>query len=154
MKNYKYTDKLLLLLAVGNFLIIVPSLYTFWGALGIMRIPHTDNISQFIGYILSHAVIETLLFVFFAWFFYKRRGFMLFFYIPYRVFSLPIAIYALIFYWQNNPTWSFIDSKIYCWWSIILFLIALLTLISMMIETDYPELRRKIKNSYQRLFSN
>lgn len=152
MVNYRYTNKLLFWLGVGNILIIGLSLWTFWKGFRIALAPIPGDGTVLFVSLLFNAIIENVLSFSFAWLFFKQRGFALFFYIPYMATSIPMSIVILYSYWKDNdPTWSYLDSKVYTWWSIILFITALGTLASMLIETNYPQLKRKIHLSLDRI---
>lgn len=144
MHNYKYTDRFLIALALGNVLIIPLAIWIMWWPLSLSLAAHEGSVTAWTTGLLTQLGVWLTILIFCTWAILKRWRFVLFFYVPYLARDFFISTYVLISYWQNNDTgFGFLDSKIYSWAQIILFLLALLSLISMFIETDYQGLNQK-----------
>jgi hypothetical protein len=142
MRPYKYTDKLLYALAIGNILIIIPSIWGVWLGLSIFWATEGDG-NQLLITILMSASQWLIILVFTAWAFFKRWRLVLLLYVPYLSTMIPVYISALIQAWEQNDGWNFLNSRISGYSYVTLWLLSLIVLIVMLIETDYGSLQNK-----------
>lgn len=138
------TDKLFLVLALSNILMVAPSLWALWLPLSIAWTPHQGSVSEIVTNVILYSLIWFLVLGFTTWAFFKRQKIVLFLYFLYLSYRMPMYIYALMQFFENDNTgWSFLASRVYTWFYIVLWLLTLITFITMLFETDYRSLRQK-----------
>lgn len=137
MKLYRYTDKLLILLAIANILILLPQIWVLWFPLQIVFWPHTGDATQYVLNILIHGLgIGFIISTVTAYAFFKRWRWLLFLYIPYCFWMLSFILPALKMYDDPRTDSSFyLPDKVYNWSLLALIALTLLTTLIFLIET-------------------
>lgn len=149
MFRYKYTDKLLFFLAVTNALMFIPSIWGTWWELSFVLLAQGDK-SQVLTTVLLSSIQWYLMLGFAVWAFFKQWHWFLFLYVAYLSRMVPMTIVMLIDYWKDNDNLAFINSSVYSYCYIFLWLLGLITMITMLIELDYDSLIKKWRWIFRR----
>lgn len=142
---YKYTDKVLPILAVAS-LIMIPIL--IWSVWQVLDMAISGKAYAFIQTLFIHVLaIEILIFGFSALAFLKRWRWILLFYIPYSAYMLPELITNIIDYFKHQQFNSvfYFPAKLHEWSYAILLLVICLTCMLFLIEA-YQGKRRGFSN--------
>lgn len=138
MKKYRYTDNLLLVLAVGNLAMIGPLIWAFWFMLSLAFNPHEGDAATYVLNILIHGIgIELVILVASAFVFFKRWRLALLLYIPYTMYMLPRLIEAVIYYYKSQAltdTVFYLPAKVHTWAYTTLLGLTIITLFVFIIE--------------------
>lgn len=139
MRHYHYTDKLLRILAIANLLAFIPFIGSLW--FPILLIYHTqgDTGPMWITF-LSSTVEGFLVLSIAAWAFFRRLRWVVVAFVLYLSRLIPIYILAMIQDWKDHVMMNFLGSVIYTYCYIFLWLLGLITIIVMLIETNYKNL--------------
>lgn len=136
MRLYNYTDKFLLALGIANLWMFVPTILSIWQEYSFVFAGQGDR-SQILGIVLISTIKWLVILIFTTWAFFKRWHWVVALYVLYLSVLVPATITMLLQYWKENNNLNFLYSAIYGYTYIFLWLLGMVTLIIILIETDY-----------------
>jgi len=151
MRRYYYTNKLLFILAIYNLWVVIASIWSDIFPIELIRMTQGDTLPHWTNF-LSAAVQGYFILGITTWAFFKRLAWVTIpyaIYLSYRIpFLILIAIqnrYDLItgkFIVQDNflGTLMQLGLMVYDYSCILLWLLTLITIMVMLIETNYKDL--------------
>jgi len=151
MRQYYYTNKLLFILAIYNLWMIFTSVWPAWFLIALIRATQGDTLPNWINF-LSITVQGCFILGISSWAFFKRLSWVTIPYIIYLNYHMPVIIQVAIqnrddlitgkFITEGNFLGSVINlgMMIDDYSYILLWLLTLITIIVMLIETNYRDL--------------
>lgn len=139
MKLYYYTDKLLFLIAILNIWLLVPSSWGAWWTISLLTEIQGSQHQMLFPIVFSF--LESFIILIFATIAcFKRWRWVIIPYVLYLSYLLPMSVKMLVQYWKENNNWEFLSSTLYGYTSILIWVLGVITILVMLIETDYPNL--------------
>lgn len=145
IQTYKYTDKILPIIAIACIIMIPILIWSVWQVLDMALY---GKAYAFVRTLFVHVLaIEILIFGLSALAFFKRWRWILLFYIPYSAYMLPQLIMNIIDYFKHQQFHSafYFPAKLHEWAYAILLIVICLTCILFLFEA-YQGKKRGCKN--------
>lgn len=154
MENYNYTNKLLKALAICNLWAFIPMIWgTRWGLKLIFA--GVGDHTPMVMTLLFNAIQGYAILIFTTWTFLFRRWYwVVVLYVMYLSYRIPIAIVALVQYWERSENLTYLGSSLSIYTDIFTWLLGIITIIVMLSETPYRRLFKRWRSIFQKIKTN